>query len=638
MIFKGKQEVDFAVGKANITIIYGENMHGKTSLLNAIRWCLYGRAINRQGDTIHNNDLINSLAMGAGDRMCSVALKFIVDGSQFDLWRELEMTETGPSVDVRLKVDGRAIDAGKIDNVIDEILPEQISQFMLFDGELLRNFENLVVSQGSSQATGIKNAIEETLGFPMMRIAYEESVELLKTARREAKQKLDQDSKSKLLSDKLEELNVKLEVAVKEAKSQQISKETYKAELEILADQLNDSAEALKLIEKKNLIKENLLELEIKQTNVQDDLKELTSDLWLSVLGQAIAPIKENYQKQLNQISQKKSEQTKNMMDVFKLTKSLETSTCLTCGESLPEQKITEMKVELEKFQTEMSQSDDYDELEFEIRTKIKTLGVLPNATSQSEKYLARKDRDAELERDILGCSNAIYELDQKLKGVDEVSSLGIRIKYDAINKELGALEQRGEMIASEIERIENEMRLSKKSKDYKEIRQKSDVLEKSELVEQIRDLLKTAIGFYRDRMRVDIEKRATETFAALTTEETFDRLEINENYGLNLIVDSKKVNRSAGAEQIVAMSLIEALNHHGRRRGPMIMDTPVGRLDNKHRKNILKHLPKVVTQLSIFAHSGELSENSDLIDPHYVGKRYKIIRKGTFEAEVTAL
>ena len=283
MIFKGKQEIDFAVGKANITIIYGENMHGKTSLLNAIRWCLYGRAINRQGDTIHTNDLINSLAMGAGDRMCSVALKFIVDGSQFDLWRELEMTETGPSVDVRLKVNGRAIDAGKIDNVIDEILPEQISQFMLFDGELLRNFENLVVSQGSSQATGIKNAIEETLGFPMMRIAYEESVELLKTARREAKQKLDQDSKSKLLSDKLEELNVKLEVAVKEAKSQQISKEKYKAELEILADQLNDSAEALKLIEKKNLVKENLLELEIKQTNVQDDLKELTSDLWESV-------------------------------------------------------------------------------------------------------------------------------------------------------------------------------------------------------------------------------------------------------------------------------------------------------------------------------------------------------------------
>ena len=44
---------------------------------------------------------------------------------------------------------------------------------------------------------------------------------------------------------------------------------------------------------------------------------------------------------------------------------------------------------------------------------------------------------------------------------------------------------------------------------------------------------------------------------------------------------------RSAGAEQIVALSLIEALNFHGRRKGPMLMDTPAGRLDKSHREKM---------------------------------------------------
>jgi len=47
MIFGGRQNIKFATDTENVTIIFGENMHGKTSLLNAIRWCLYGSAFNR---------------------------------------------------------------------------------------------------------------------------------------------------------------------------------------------------------------------------------------------------------------------------------------------------------------------------------------------------------------------------------------------------------------------------------------------------------------------------------------------------------------------------------------------------------------------------------------------------------------
>ena len=89
----------------------------------------------------------------------------------------------------------------------------------------------------------------------------------------------------------------------------------------------------------------------------------------------------------------------------------------------------------------------------------------------------------------------------------------------------------------------------------------------------------------------------------------------------LYLIAGGERVARSAGVEQIVALSLIESLNHLGRRKGPMFMDTPAGRLDKKHRENIMEYLPKVVTQLVILAHSGELEEDNIYFDQSKIGK-----------------
>ena len=127
--------------------------------------------------------------------------------------------------------------------------------------------------------------------------------------------------------------------------------------------------------------------------------------------------------------------------------------------------------------------------------------------------------------------------------------------------------------------------------------------------------------------------KRASDTFSNLTTEKKFDHLEINKSYGLNLIIDNKQVARSAGAEQIVALSLIEALNYHGRRKGPMLMDTPAGRLDLGHRRNIMDYLPKVVTKMAVFAHSGELTEEDIYFDRSKIGRKYKITRKSPFHS-----
>ena len=44
--FLGEQTLDFAQdGEANVTVIHGFNGSGKTALLNAFVWCLYGQRL-----------------------------------------------------------------------------------------------------------------------------------------------------------------------------------------------------------------------------------------------------------------------------------------------------------------------------------------------------------------------------------------------------------------------------------------------------------------------------------------------------------------------------------------------------------------------------------------------------------------
>ena len=62
-----------------------------------------------------------------------------------------------------------------------------------------------------------------------------------------------------------------------------------------------------------------------------------------------------------------------------------------------------------------------------------------------------------------------------------------------------------------------------------------------------------------------------------------------------------------------MALSLIVGLNRTGRAAGPVVMDTPFGRLDLRHRDNILAYLPTVTTQFVLLVHSGEIRPETDL-------------------------
>jgi DNA sulfur modification protein DndD len=208
--------------------------------------------------------------------------------------------------------------------------------------------------------------------------------------------------------------------------------------------------------------------------------------------------------------------------------------------------------------------------------------------------------------------------------------------------KEEGRLQQDVVQRRKEIDKIKGDLAVAQKTIEGMSQARSLRSTTKARLCEDLESIFNLSIERLRDKLRDTVQARADEAFHKMTTQAAYRGLEINRNYGLSIIDDlGRKVTvRSAGAEQVVALSLIDGLNRTGRAAGPVVMDTPFGRLDLKHRDNILTYLPDATSQFVLLVHSGEIRPQTDLaaIAPR-IGAVYKIkeinARQSTIVKEV---
>jgi DNA sulfur modification protein DndD len=98
-----------------------------------------------------------------------------------------------------------------------------------------------------------------------------------------------------------------------------------------------------------------------------------------------------------------------------------------------------------------------------------------------------------------------------------------------------------------------------------------------------------------------------------MTTEkQDYAGLTINESYGLTIRHRDGRAEeaRSAGAEHIVALALMGALQHNAALRGPIVMDTPFARLDDRHTSNVIQTLPQMAEQVILLVYEAEVGKS----------------------------
>ena len=155
-------EITFHNNGNGIHIIRGGNGQGKTSIQRAVIWALYGKVLDRKGDEIRFTSLLNLTAKREDKYRFAVEIHFQHDDVD---WRIIRTTQARSHQEkmYKEKMKIEVYRAGRIildpELEIQRVMPFSISRFYFFDGEMLRDYEELLEGDASSLAI-LKDSID----------------------------------------------------------------------------------------------------------------------------------------------------------------------------------------------------------------------------------------------------------------------------------------------------------------------------------------------------------------------------------------------------------------------------------------------------------------------------------------------
>lgn len=645
MPYKGEQTVNFPQHDTrNVMLLFGDNMRGKTSFLNAMRWGFYGIALGRHLRSIPRVNLVNIEAATEGDWSMSIMLKFSDGGKDYEIRRCIEKKKhvSQPKNDadfeesVGLRIDGVVVPGNTIENKINQVVPEEISRFFLFDGELLQEYENLLVDE-SEQGEKIKEHIEQALGVPALIHGRDEFISLLKDARRLQAKDAKKNTELKRFAEQQNQLEFKLSSIEKDLNDLMAQHSAIEKQVDDIDDELkNTEGVQRKKIELNGLASERkALERQLKE--LADDQRVLLKSAWQDVLHSNMAPLLETIKARRDNLQAAVENKAILITKIRTLQKSIDNPTCETCDQVIPEENILRIRDQIARLQAE-EELTVYNPEEIRLlNKKIETLSTLRSA-DEGRRLRQNENKQRQLNVQMIRVETKEDELQEEIREFDTDQIIRQRDKRDQLKAQLTRLD-------TDIDKAK-----TSRDKNIKEQDHIATLISKSaggqgqkssirvNLYQDLEAIFSKGIDKLRDNLRGDVERHATAAFAELTTEQSYSGLQINHNYGLSIIDQSGRIlkERSAGAEQIVALSLIDGLNRTARKAGPIVMDTPLGRLDPKHRSNVLKYLPKMADQVVLLVHEGEINPDKDIQNfAEYIGARYQIERISATESRI---
>ena len=635
MPYKGDHTVDFPTDPSrNVMVVFGDNMRGKTSLLNALRWVFYGRALGRHLHEIQLNDLLNKDAASEGDFTMEVRVRYEADGHFYDLRRRASRREhvAIPSrpedivVECSLQKDSMVVAGNQVEMEINRYVPEQVSRFFLFDGELLQEYETLLI-EGSDQGRRIKDAIEQVLGVPTLVQGRDEVGTLLRQAQKQQTKDLQQMHGIAAQAERQGALQERESVQERSVKALRDRLRDTKDQREVLDDELEKVESVFRAKTRSENLERRQVEILARQEAISEERLFHAKGAWLDLIRPKLKTRQLQLldeQARISDIIAKKAKLDSKIEDTARL---LDEATCPTCGQEMAPERRARHEAVLTDLKSEvLSLRADGDALR-RISTDLRDLGTLSGSgVASTLRSLAKEERGLSVE--LTKIDNEKEKIDEQIRGYDTESIASKRRLRDSLIREEGSVEREITEAERDLKKTRDELAVvSRVIANLPEARARRSTA-KVALCQALEKAFSESVERLRDDLRRKVEAKATNAFERLTTQKKYTALEINSNYGLT-ILDEKggRVGvRSAGAEQIVALSLIDGLARTGRAAGPVVMDTPFGRLDLNHRDNILRYLPETTSQLVLLVHDGELRKDTDLAPvASRIGKSYVI-------------
>ena len=280
-----------------VTVVYGDNMRGKTSLMNAIRYAFFGDMAGRGEGTREILTACNRDLVAAGKYGFTIGLSLRYEGADFDLMREVVPKVAVPhgnqdfTTAVSLRRGGVVL--GPVDRIVllHAMLPRDVARFFLFDGELLDQYAELLISE-SDTGRVISESIEHILGVPVLRDARNHLTILASTASRASAKEASKYQKTQAIGNALQTANDVKEAHEKERDRKTTELEDLLAKRKEIETELRHQEVYAAAVERIDRARRDLSAARHAQEVKAAELKVAMGDAWRTVLDEPVARAK----------------------------------------------------------------------------------------------------------------------------------------------------------------------------------------------------------------------------------------------------------------------------------------------------------------------------------------------------------
>ena len=636
-------EFDEPTKEKNIVLIGGLNGAGKTSFFSSIVLGLFGN--NAEGivfdrssgesisDSYENylNTVFSNTARQKNETEMEIAISLTHERKQIKIIRKwwfdevvdevLEIYTEGDGIVKPLEIPEEEVDLNEYyESFIQTIIPAQVGRFFFFDGEEIKS----IAKQDPEQA--VISGINALLGFNVL----DQLLIDLETLKRNLRKELPGAAKSGLIKN-YEELE-KIENAMTLAHEEKELCEEEINNLDTLLEELeHDISEAFKGrdVDNRNEILNKIFNIDKEIHQVENQLQNLVgevlalalpADLLLKTdkkLKKDLTSIQEfDQSKLLNSLKKKFNKEFLKNLDST-LTKKDSSVDSLKESLNTTWESISSEKKDVEAFLSNYFSPEEITIAHNHIAdVKATTSREISRLVGKQEALLQEKSELLSMQQLFDSGRYAQDILDKKSNALSQLSTK--QHELERVEAELMVLHQEKTNSTNTIERVESSLEISK------------DIQKELESVENYQSLITSFMEEARAKRAKQLSKKTSQVMKSLAhKEDLVNKVSIDEKtYTINLF-DSKNnpVSRmSAGESEIFALSLLHALGEVSNRVLPVVIDTPLGRLDYTHRKAIVSnYFHNVSEQVFILSTDTEIDHNLYIEIEPYLNQKFLI-------------
>jgi len=619
-----------------IILIGGLNGAGKTTLFESILLCLYGRRNKTLWPSkgTKREDYQNYIVAVTNN---NAKLKSI----RIDMWIQVELkdielagivqnlkvkrtwsidTQTKTIYNEKLEIFNEQdqpfdfVSENDWENFIDELIPYDISQFFFFDGEKIQDFVK-------DEDKEFADSLEKVLGIKL----YEQLKNDLEEVRRRILKKYNEDQDAAIRLTEIEKEIIASENRIYEAeeKINNISEEYRNIEERI--DEIDRETQRITKVkattleqyefEKRKLIEEKAIYEEKIFETIQDNIPFLiTAPLCNELINQL-----KNEEQLIEFFSAQKALEPKIQKIIKDLFNGDEPNPPL-----LPQQKIfysNKLKKLLNEILVQKPQN-------------LKNVNLLHNLSKNDIDYIENKITNSfELIYNLNEYLNKLQEIEPKLKQISKTEQKAADPEAERLYEERGKLLEKLEQKKKQIEELQLEIDIQKgniaslrrqRSSFEEKVSNTMKLRKQIEYIKKLQRVLEEFSHRLRAKKVNKLQEYTLEMWSKLAhKKDQIKKISINPDRQFTIelyneygkIIDKTKL--SAGEKEVLAISLIWALSQLANRNLPVVIDTPLGRLDSKHRANIARYYFSNASHQVIL-----LSTNTEI-----VGREYEVIK-----------